>query len=75
MKPFRFYEVFYRSLFYIKLREDDGEMHTYAVHVDYFDENESIDLYRDGKHHAKAANPAFSRFPEELLRSQQQHMV
>lgn len=63
LKPFRFYEVFYRSLFYIKLREADGEKHVYAVHVDYFDENEAIDLYRDGKHHAKAVNPAYFPVP------------
>lgn len=67
LKPFRFFEVFYRSLFYIKLREEDGEMHIYAVHVDYFDENESIDLYRDGKHHAKAANPAFFPVPGGII--------
>lgn len=67
LKPFRFYEVFYRSLFYIKLREDDGEMHTYAVHINHFDENETIDLYRDGKHHAKAATPAFFPVPGGVI--------
>lgn len=67
LKPFRFYEIFYRSLFYINLREDDGEMHTYAVHVNYFDENESIDLYRDGKHHAKASTPAVFPVPGGVI--------
>lgn len=67
LKPFRFYEVFYRSLFYIKLREEDGELHTYAVHVDFFDENESIDLYRDGKHHAKASTPAVFPVPGGVI--------
>lgn len=67
LKPFRFYEIFYRSLFYIKLREDDGELHTYAVHVNYFDENEAIDLYRDGKHHAKATTPAVFPVPGGVI--------
>ncbi|WP_339182020.1 hypothetical protein [Oceanobacillus sp. FSL W7-1293] len=67
LKPFRFYEIFYRSLFYIKLHEDDGEMHTYTVHVNYFDEDESIDLYRDGKHHAKASTPAVFPVPGGVI--------
>ncbi|WP_152655629.1 hypothetical protein [Oceanobacillus sp. CFH 90083] len=67
LKPFRFYEVFYRTLFYIKLREDDGGLHTYAIHVNYFDENEAIDVYRDGKHHARAANPAVFPVPGGVI--------
>lgn len=63
LKPFRFYEIVHRSLFYIKLQEEDGDMHVYTVHVNYFDENEEIHLYRDGKHHAKASNPAVFPVP------------
>ncbi|GIO23762.1 hypothetical protein [Oceanobacillus sp. J11TS1] len=67
LKPYRFYEIFYRSLFYMNLREVDGELHTYAVHVNYFDENDSVDLYRDGKHHAKATTPAIFPVPGGVI--------
>lgn len=67
LKPFRFYEVFHRSLFYIKLQENDGESHIYAVHVNLMDENYTIDLYRDGKHYARVTDPAFFPVPGGVI--------
>ncbi|GAB2572690.1 hypothetical protein [Gracilibacillus alcaliphilus] len=67
LKPYRFYEVFYRSLFYAKLLEEDGNMHTYAVHIDYFSEESVAELYRDGKHYATSSLPATFPVPGGVI--------
>jgi hypothetical protein len=63
LKPYRWTQLFSRSLFYAKLREDDGHVHTYAVNVNYFSEESTTDLYRDGKHYATSKLPAVFPVP------------
>ncbi|WP_130860611.1 hypothetical protein [Gracilibacillus phocaeensis] len=67
LKPYRFYEVLYRSLFYITLPEADGSSHTYTIDINYFSEEPSADLYRDGKHHAFSALPAIFPVPGGVI--------
>lgn len=63
LKPYRLWHLFSRSLFYAKLPEDDGIVHTYAVNVNYFSEESAADLYRDGKHCATSKLPAVFPVP------------
>src|SRR5690625_1235811 len=63
LKPYRFYHLFSRSLFYARLHETDGDIHTYAVDVHYFSEEETAELYRNGKHIAKSKLPAIFPVP------------
>ncbi|MEJ8767754.1 hypothetical protein WKU33_18245 [Oceanobacillus sp. HCA-5259] len=58
LKAYRFYHLLSRSLFYIRLDEDDGSSHTYMVDVNYFSEESKADMYRDGKHIATSKLPA-----------------
>lgn len=58
LKPFRFWQLLGRSLFYAPLQSDKGETLTYAVSVDYFDWEDKADLYLNGRHHARAKLPA-----------------
>lgn len=57
LKPFRFWELLGRSLFYAPLQRQDGTQHTYAVSVNYFDWDDKADLYLNGTHHARAKLP------------------
>lgn len=52
LKPYRLTHLISRSLFHTRLHEDDGTVHTYAVDVNYFSEESTAELYRDGKHYA-----------------------
>ncbi|WP_204758499.1 hypothetical protein [Lentibacillus sediminis] len=63
LKPYRWTHLLSRSLFYAKLHEDDGIVHTYAVDVHYFSEEETAELYRDGKHYATSKLPAVFPVP------------
>ncbi|MCG5104957.1 hypothetical protein [Oceanobacillus alkalisoli] len=58
LKAYRFYHLLSRSLFHIKLNEEDGDLHTYMVNVNYFSEESIADLYYDGKHIATSKLPA-----------------
>lgn len=57
LKPFRWWQLLSRSLFYAPLSAEDGTPHTYAVSVDYFDWEDKADVYLNGKHHARAKLP------------------
>lgn len=63
LKPFRIWQVLARSLFYAPLETTDGESKLYAVNVDYFDWENTADLYLNGVHHARSKLPA--SFPVE----------
>lgn len=67
LKRYRFYQLFSRSLFYARLREKDGEVHTYAVDVHYFSEDTTAQLYRDGKHIATSKYPAIFPVPDGFI--------
>lgn len=59
--------MIYRSLFLIKLKEDDDSFHTYAVDINYFSENEEADLYRNGKRFAISKLPATFPVPGGVI--------
>lgn len=67
LKPYRFYQLLSRSLFYARLREEDGEIHTYAVDVHYFSEDETAKVYRNGKHIATSKYPAMFPVPDGFI--------
>ena len=58
LQPFRFWHLFYRSLFVTEHPNDDDQVHTYAVDVNFFDEKSRAFLYRDGTQHAVSKMPA-----------------
>lgn len=58
LKPFRWWQILSRSLFYASLPSEDGAALTYAVSVDYFDWDEKVDVYLNDKHYARATLPA-----------------
>lgn len=59
LKPFHWWQMVWRSLFFAVLGEQDGQRHTYAVDFDFFDWDGCV--YRDGVQIAVATLPA--RFP------------
>lgn len=67
LKPYKFWQPFSRSLFFIKLTEEDGKTNTYAVDVHYFNENETAELYRNGKHEATSPLPATFPVPSGYI--------
>lgn len=58
LKPFRWWQMLGRTLFYAPLKTDNGQPRTYAVSVDFFDWDDRADVYLNGKHHARAKLPA-----------------
>ncbi|MCK9868978.1 hypothetical protein MRI28_04810 [Nocardiopsis dassonvillei] len=64
LKPFRWWQLTSRALFYLALGDADGRRTVYAVHVDhtqrFFSEDGKgrADLYLDGRHHAESRLPA-----------------
>jgi len=67
LKSYRLKDLFTRSLFYTKLREDDDVVHTYAVNVNYFSEASTTELYRDDKHYATSELPAAFPVPGGVI--------
>lgn len=63
LRPFRWWELIARSLFYTRLRTNDDVEQLYAVEVKYFEWEDFAELYLNGKHHARAKLPA--AFPVE----------
>lgn len=57
LKEYRWWQIFTRSVFYMRVVEEDIE-NVYAVNVDYFNEDETTELYLNGKHHATSNLPA-----------------
>src|SRR5699024_11265489 len=54
LKPFRVWQGLTRSLFYAPLETSDGGAKVYAVNVNYFDWDDTADLYLDGVHYVHA---------------------
>ncbi|GAF20390.1 MULTISPECIES: hypothetical protein [Shouchella] len=67
LKPFRFWQPFTRSLFYLELTGDEGETHVYAVNVHFFSEDNTAELYLDGKHMATSSLPAAFPVPGGVI--------
>ncbi|MEU0135693.1 hypothetical protein ABZ172_16945 [Streptomyces sp. NPDC006296] len=62
LKRFRWWQLPYRSLFYLRLPDGLGGQAVYAVDVkrgqDQTSETAGTDLYLDGRHHARSKLPA-----------------
>ncbi|MGO1537728.1 MAG: hypothetical protein ACTHWM_12605, partial [Yaniella sp.] len=58
LKPFRWWQMLGRSLFYAPLQTAEGQPRTYAVSVDYLDWDDNADVYLEEKHYARAKLPA-----------------
>lgn len=72
LKPYRWWQLFSRHLFYLDLTEehgpgDDGVPHRYAVHVSWWKSDDNgysvAHLYREGRQHAVAPVPAIFPVP------------
>ncbi|NLF04339.1 MAG: hypothetical protein GX593_04980 [Actinomycetales bacterium] len=58
LKPFRWWQGLYRSLYFLELADDDATPHLYAVDVPFFDLDGKVELYRDGAQLARSTDPA-----------------
>ncbi|MFE0085591.1 hypothetical protein ACFWZM_34625, partial [[Kitasatospora] papulosa] len=62
LKRFRWWQLPYRSLFYLCLPDDGGGQSVYAVDVrrgqDQTSAEAKADLYLDGRHHLRSRLPA-----------------
>jgi len=65
LKPYRWWQTIWRTIFTIELPEPDGTQHEYAVDVDYFDW--TIRLYRDGVNTATASYPVKFEVPGGII--------
>lgn len=63
LKPHRPWQMLSRSVFRIELSDEDGVQREYSVDVDYFDWDDRVCLYRDGRQHLVAEQPAAFRVP------------
>lgn len=63
LKDYRWWHIFTRSLFYIRIVDEDGSSDVYLVDVNYFAEDEFADLYRNGKHIARTILPGVFSVP------------
>ncbi|USQ80935.1 hypothetical protein [Ornithinimicrobium faecis] len=63
LKAHRPWQVLSRSVFQIDLPDDDGVQHAYCVDVDYFDLDDKVRFYRDGRQHLVAEQPAAFAVP------------
>lgn len=67
LKLWRWWHLFWRSLFFLRLTDEHGQQRTYAVSVNYFSETSQADLYLDGQHHAVSELPAAFPVPGGLI--------
>ncbi|TDQ41189.1 hypothetical protein [Aureibacillus halotolerans] len=67
LEPYRLTDLFTRSLFYIKLTDEDNDEMIYAVNVNHFNENHATELYCDGKHIATSELPAAFSVPDGAI--------
>ncbi|MFS8203098.1 hypothetical protein ACLVWQ_30970 [Streptomyces sp. CWNU-52B] len=63
LKRFRWWQLLFRALFYLRLTHDDGRQEVYAVDVkrgqnELSGEARVAHLYLDGRHHAQSKLPA-----------------
>lgn len=58
IRPFRFWEIFSRTMFHINLMDEEGESRRYSVTVNFFGYEEAVKLFKDGRHQATSEAPA-----------------
>lgn len=58
LKPYRWWQPLYRSMFSTELAEDGRHPQRYEVDIDFFDERSRVFLYRDGIQSAVSKLPA-----------------
>lgn len=63
LKPFRWWHSLSRTRFHAVIPDDDGEPATWTVDLSYFDAEETVDLYREGRRVARATSPAVFPVP------------
>ncbi|MEU6768040.1 hypothetical protein ABZ916_36725 [Streptomyces sp. NPDC046853] len=67
LKRFRWWQMTFRALFYLRLTEVDGRGTVYAVDVKHAGNSSTgqieANLYRDGRHHARSRLPAYFPVP------------
>ncbi len=67
LRPFRPWQVLYRSLFYLDVDASVGRADQFAVDVDFLDLGSRVFLYRDGKQEALAELPAAFPVPGGVI--------
>lgn len=67
LKPWHWWHLFWRSLFFLQLIDENGRQQTYAVSVNYFSETSQADLYLNGRHHAVSELPAAFPVPNGVI--------
>ena len=67
IKPYRWWQLLHRALFYLKLRIDDDTIQTYAVNINFFSDESNADLYLNGLHHATSKLPATFPVPGGVI--------
>ncbi|MEV8314992.1 hypothetical protein AB0Q95_12520 [Streptomyces sp. NPDC059900] len=67
LKRFRWWQMTFRALFYLRLTGDDGRQTIYAIDVKHAGNSSTgvveAHLYRDGRQHAQSRLPAFFPVP------------
>jgi len=67
LKPFRWWQMLNRSLFYLRMTDEDGRPVEYAVDVKHSGNSETglveAQLYLDGRHNALSTTPAIFPVP------------
>lgn len=58
LKAHRPWQMLSRSLFHIELPDADGSLHDYVIDVEYFDWDDTVRCYRDGRQHLVSEQPA-----------------
>lgn len=58
LKPYRWWQLLGRSLFYLRREVAPGTSHVYAVDVEYFSWEDDVRFYTDGVQTARSALPA-----------------
>lgn len=67
LRPHRPWQVLSRSVFRIELTDADGVEQEYSVDVDYFDWDDVVGLYVDGRQHLVAEQPAAFLVPGGII--------
>jgi hypothetical protein len=65
--PVRWWQVLSRSVFRVPLAGPDGVEREYAVAVSYFDPDEKVALYRDGRQHLVGTQPVSFPVPGGVI--------
>lgn len=67
LRPYRVWQAFSRSTFFLELDAGNGEVREYAVDVHYFDLSWKAVLYLGGRQEAKATLPAVFAVPGGVI--------